>query len=125
MKERATFTKDIYSEGIYLFESPEQYDETVLSKKWKTETEEQVTSWKEKLEQLNTFDPNEIEIAFKSFLEEQQIGIGAFLPIFRILLTGIGMGPSMFEIAAFLGKEETLNRMNQGLIKVKEITKQA
>jgi glutamyl-tRNA synthetase len=91
----------------------------------KTETEEQVTSWKEKLEQLNTFDPNEIEIAFKSFLEEQQIGIGAFLPIFRILLTGIGMGPSMFEIAAFLGKEETLNRMNQGLIKVKEITKQA
>jgi hypothetical protein len=35
------------------------------------------------------------------------------------------MGPSMFEIAAFLGKEETLNRMNQGLIKVKEITKQA
>jgi glutamyl-tRNA synthetase len=36
-----------------------------------------------------------------------------------LLLTGKGMGPSMFEIANFLGKEECLERMNQGLTTIK------
>ena len=47
------------------------------------------------------------------------LGIGNVLPNFRLLLTGKGMGPSMFEIANFLGKEECLERMNQGLTAIK------
>jgi glutamyl-tRNA synthetase len=43
------------------------------------------------------------------------LGIGAVLPLFRLLLTGVGMGPSMFEITAFLGKEESLTRMENGI----------
>jgi len=30
------------------------------------------------------------------------------------VLTGTGGGPSMFDFAAFLGKEETLNRLRAG-----------
>jgi glutamyl-tRNA synthetase len=31
------------------------------------------------------------------------------------LITGQGMGPSMFDIMALLGKEECLNRMKKGI----------
>jgi hypothetical protein len=33
-------------------------------------------------------------------------------------LTGVGMGPSMFEIATFLGKEEVIERMKVGVEKL-------
>jgi glutamyl-tRNA synthetase len=43
------------------------------------------------------------------------LGIGKVLPLFRLLITGKGMGPSMFEIAAFLGKGECISRMKTGI----------
>ncbi|MEN9997615.1 MAG: hypothetical protein RI922_605 [Bacteroidota bacterium] len=125
MKERATFIQDIATEGAYLLERPTSYDEQTVSKKWKEETGALMMEWKTNLEALSTFDHDSVENAFKSFLEEKGMGIGAVLPNFRLLITGTGMGPSMFEIAAFLGKEECLERMNQGLTKIEALKNQA
>ena len=38
--------------------------------------------------------------------------MGAILPNLRLILTGKGMGPSIFEIA-LLGKEEVMKRFNE------------
>ena len=81
--------------------------------------------WVEILSSLSVFDHTTIEAAFKSFIESKSLGIGAVLPLFRLLLTGTGMGPSMFEIAAFLGKEECLIRINQGITIVDSLKAQA
>ncbi len=118
MKERATFVKDMMTEGSYLINKPATYDEQTVSKKWKEDSAALMTEWKSKLEALSPFDAPTIETAFKSFLEEKSLGIGAVLPLFRLLLTGAGTGPSMFEISSYLGKEETLTRMNDGLAKL-------
>ena len=115
MKERATFIQDIAEEGKYLFERPSQYDETTVSKKWKDGTAELMTEWLNILATVTPFDHDQIENHFKKFLEEKNCGIGNVLPNFRLLITGTGMGPSMFEIAAFLGKEECISRMKIGL----------
>ena len=115
MKERATFIQDIAEEGKYLFERPSQYDETTVSKKWKEGTAELMTEWLNILATVTPFDHDHIENHFKKFLEEKNCGIGNVLPNFRLLITGTGMGPSMFEIAAFLGKEECISRMKIGL----------
>lgn len=115
MKERATFVKDMMTEGAYLFDRPENFDEQTVAKKWKTESAALMAEWKERLVNLSDFIPASIETTFKAFLEEKQLGIGAVLPLFRLLVTGAGTGPSMFEIAAFLGKEECLARIDQGL----------
>lgn len=115
MKERATFVEDIRTEGDYFFEEPSSFDDKTIRKKWKDDTENIMSEWIGRLNELNSFTAEEIEIAFKSYLEEIGKGIGAFLPAFRLLLTGKGMGPSMFEIAALLGKEETIKRLNQNM----------
>jgi glutamyl-tRNA synthetase len=62
-----------------------------------------------------TFYAAELESKFKEFIASKNKGIGQVLPLFRLLVTGQGMGPSMFEIASFLGKEEVLERMENGL----------
>jgi len=125
MKERATFVRDILSDGAYLFDAPTTYDEQTVSKKWKEDSAVILGEWKGVLETIKPFNHENIETAFKSFLADKNLGIGAVLPLFRLLLTGTGMGPSMFEIAEFLGKEESLLRMNQGLTAVEALKNQA
>jgi glutamyl-tRNA synthetase len=115
MKERATFVKDILSEGHYLLQAPVSYDPQTIEKKWKENAPELMTEWLETLRSVDPFDSTSLESAFKAFIESKSLGIGAVLPLFRLLLTGEGMGPSMFEIAAFLGKEECDRRMTIGL----------
>jgi glutamyl-tRNA synthetase len=112
MKERATFVKDILTEGAYFFEAPTAYDEETLKKKWKPETGDLMRSWVELLKGISDFSPANIEQAFKDFLAEKSQSMGAVLPNFRLAVTGQGAGPSMFEISALLGKEEVVKRID-------------
>jgi len=115
IKERATFVKDVWAEGSYLLERPTSYDEKTARKKWKNDAEATMQEFKTILSELDDFSPASIEVAFKSFLEKKEIGVGAVLPQFRLLLSGKGMGPSMFDISSFLGKEETIFRIELGI----------
>lgn len=117
MKERASFIDEML-EGKYFFERPTEFDEQTISKKWKDNTSELMANLIEDFQNVNNWTAEEIENSFKSFLEKNNLGMGAVLPNFRVLVTGLGMGPSMFSISELLGKEETLNRMKLGLEKI-------
>jgi glutamyl-tRNA synthetase len=125
MKERATFVKDMLTEGAYLLERPESYDENTVSKKWKEGTAELLESFMDELAAVEPFKSEEIEKCFKNFLDARHLGVGAVLPLFRLALTGTGMGPSMFDIAAFLGKEESITRMKSGISAIEAMKTQA
>tara|TARA_R110002072_G_scaffold115803_1_gene246099 strand:+ start:1338 stop:2876 length:1539 start_codon:yes stop_codon:yes gene_type:complete len=118
MKERATFLKDIPSEGHYFFEAPSEYNEKTVKNKWGEDSAALMTEWKTCIEGMSKFDQDSIEQEFKAFLEEKGLGIGKVLPLFRVLLTGQGMGPSMFAISALLGKAESIERLEVGIKKL-------
>ena len=112
LKERATFVYDMWSEGRYFFEAPKSYDQKTIRKKWKQETPKILLSLKERLVKLNEFSSKNIESDFKEILNQYNIGMGQLLPAFRLALTGIGMGPSLFNIAEIIGKDETIARID-------------
>lgn len=114
MKERATFIEDML-EGLYLFQAPESYDEKTLKKKWKERTPNIMTKLRAELEATDDFSEEVIEARFKSFLESEELGFGAVLPNLRLLVTGVGMGPSVFAIMSMIGKTETMQRIDTGL----------
>jgi len=118
LKERSTFVKDMWEEGKYYFESPISYDEKTIRKKWKEDTPKYLSELKDRLAGLSDFSSESIEIEFKKYLEENELGMGMLLPAFRVSLTGLGMGPSLFDIASLLGKEETIQRMETALEKI-------
>jgi glutamyl-tRNA synthetase len=118
LKERATFVKDMWEEGKYYFSAPTIYDEKTIRKKWKEDTPKYVLELKNKLSVLSDFSSENIEVEFKKYLEENELGMGRLLPAFRVCLTGLGMGPSLFDIASLLGKEETITRMETALEKI-------
>lgn len=118
MKERAYFVHDILEEGYYFFEAPVLYDEKTLQKKWNAEAREHVSNLADRFEKMEYFDAESIEAEFQDYLKEKETGFGKVGPGFRLAVTGKGMGASMFDICAILGKQETLNRMRTALDKL-------
>ena len=112
VKERAIFLKDLYTNGKYMFTAPAAYDEKTLRKKWKDNSGEILSELKSRLAELDTFTTESTEACFKTFLGDKELGFGMVGPILRLALTGLGMGPSLFEISSILGKEEVLHRID-------------
>jgi len=119
LKERATFIKDMWQEGEYYFRAPSAYDEKTIRKKWNADTPKHMSGLKDRLIELDNFSSKNIEIGFKEYLTENDLGMGKLLPAFRLSLTGIGLGPSLFDIASLLGKEETIKRIEKALNTIK------
>ncbi len=118
LKERAVFVSDMTEDDFY-FTPPSEFDEKTIKKKWKEGTPAIIEAMIERFEEIQDFSTENVEKAFKAYLTDNELGMGAVLPNFRVLVTGKGMGPSMFQIASILGKEETLNRLKTGLERMK------
>ena len=120
LKERATFVKDMWVEGKYFFQQPRLYDEKTIRKKWKDNTHVILNELRLEISKIEKFTSEEIETVFKQFLERNKIKMGVLLPAFRLSLTGLGMGPSLFNIAELIGKKETLSRIDIAIKKIKK-----
>lgn len=118
MKERAYFIMDLYKESSFFFERPSTYDEKTTRKKWNEVAKNHVVQLKGIFSQIDEFKATKIEEAFKSYLNDNELGFGKVGPGFRLAVTGKGMGPSMFEICAILGKDETIARIDLALEKL-------
>lgn len=113
MLERAVFPKDLL-DGEYLFVDPTSYDADAVSKKWKVgESAGILQKWSNVLENLEPFTVENIDTAMKQFLADNNLGMGAVMPLFRIALTGVLTGPGASHVAALLGKEFVLPRIQK------------
>lgn len=118
MKERATFVEDIWNSSQFFFAPPSSYDEKTSRKKWKEHTPAILNKVIDLFKEIQDFTASEVEKEFKALLEANNWGLGMVLPTFRLAVTGMGMGPSMFEISALLGKEEVVDRINTAIKKL-------
>lgn len=116
MLERVSFLHEVL-DAKWLFGAPlkEDFDGKMVRKKWKSETVGYMTDLKSMLSNVEPFKADEIEVQFKSHLKKNALGFGQVLLPFRLVLTGSGGGPSMFDFAEFLGLEKTLERIDYGI----------
>lgn len=118
MKERAYFIKDLWEDAQFFFEAPKDYDEKTLNKKWNADARNHVEQLKGIFTSMSNFAAADVESAFKGYLEQNELGFGKVGPGFRLAVTGKGMGPSMFDICAILGQNETISRLELALSKL-------
>ena len=113
MLERAVFPKDLL-DGEYLFVDPTSYDAEAVSKRWKVgESAAILQKWAAVLETLEPFTVESIDAAMKQFLADNSLGMGAVMPLFRLALTGVLTGPGASHVAALVGKEFVLPRIQK------------
>ena len=111
MKDRVNFVKELWPLCSFFFISPTEYDEKTVKKRWKEYSAQQMTELAEVLKDIDDFTVEGQEPVVMKWVEEKQYKLGDVMNAFRLALVGIGKGPGMFDISAYLGKEETLKRL--------------
>lgn len=114
-RERIVFAHDIL-QATWLFGSPPSVDPDARAKRWNAETPGHLQALAARWEALADFTAPVLEADFAAFLAERGVGMGAVMLPLRHVLTGVGGGPSMFDLAEFLGKKETLERIARGAL---------
>jgi glutamyl-tRNA synthetase len=117
MKERSVFVADML-EGMYFFAEPTEFDKETVAKKWNEQAPQIIDDLVGIFSRSSNWKADILEADFKTYLADKSLGMGAVLPVFRLSVTGKGMGPSMFAIAELLGKEVTLTRMRESKTKI-------
>ena len=115
MKDRVNFVKELWPLCSFFFIAPTAYDEKTKKKRWKEYSPQQMTELCEVLAGLDDFSIESQEAAVHAWIEAKEYKLGDVMNAFRLCLVGEGKGPGMFDISAFLGKEETLKRVNAAL----------
>jgi glutamyl-tRNA synthetase len=111
VKERATFVKDFWELSAYFFVAPTSYDEKAKQKYWNPETLALMKILTDMLEAISPFTKENIEHVVHEWIANNNLNMGAVMNAFRLCIVGASKGPGMFEIAAFLKKDEILRRM--------------
>ncbi|MEZ4829905.1 MAG: glutamate--tRNA ligase family protein [Bacteroidia bacterium] len=111
MRERVKFARDFATEAPYFFAPPAAYDEKMV-KKWTAESAVLLQALAEKFDSLADWTDENLHHAFQELLTQKETGAGKVMAPLRLALTGTSSGPGVFEIAALLGKTETLKRIH-------------
>ena len=121
MKERVVTLKDFLSAGSFFFTKPDSFDEKTIRKKFKLENEDHFLNMIANIEALEDFTTAELEKSVKGYIEKNELGFGAILPILRIGVSGTMKGPDIFNTMELIGKGEVIERLRSNLELFKNI----
>lgn len=115
MKDRVSFVRELWPLCSFFFIPPTAYDEKTRKKRWKENSPEVMSELAGVLEGIDDFCVEGQEAVVMKWVEDKGYKLGDVMNAFRLTLVGEGKGPGMFDISAFLGKEETLNRLRRAI----------
>lgn len=115
MKDRVNFVKELWPLCSFFFIAPTSYDEKTVKKRWKPYSTRQMTELVEVLKDIDDFSVEGQEPIVEQWIADKGYKMGDIMNAFRLTLVGVGKGPGMFDISAFLGKEETIKRLRKAI----------
>jgi glutamyl-tRNA synthetase len=115
VRDRCTLLPDFVDQSAFFFKSPESIDTAAILPKWDEKKNQFFIELLSALEFIQQWEMDRLEKEFKEIAAASQIKPGEVLLPFRIMLVGGKFGPGVFDIAAILGKEETITRIKNTL----------
>ena len=119
MKDRVNFVRELWPLCSFFFIPPTEYDEKTVRKRWKADSAQVMSELCDVLNGIDDFSVEGQEPVVMAWVEEKGYKLGDVMNAFRLALVGIGKGPGMFDISAFLGREETVSRLRRAIAVLK------
>ncbi len=113
-KRNVSFVSDLWPLTKFFFVAPTEYDkeDKFVRKNWTDTTAQEMQAMAAVLEKVDDFTVEGMKPVVDAWVESE--GLRPW-NAWRICLVGTGQGPDMYELAAHLGKEETLRRMQTAI----------
>jgi glutamyl-tRNA synthetase len=120
MKVRARTTDDIVRQAEPYFREEIVYDQDAVAKQWKDRpaTAELLAAVRERLAELASWTPDAMEQALRALAEVRGVAAGKLFQPLRVALTGLSVSPGIFDVLSLLGRERSLQRISQALVRL-------
>ncbi len=110
-KERLTTINDFPAWADFFFLAEPAIDPKAQEKFLSADLSREFTLFIERMEALPCFDITAIEAAFRGLVAELGVPAKTLIHPIRVALTGKTVGPGLFEVIYYLGKERTRARL--------------
>jgi len=118
LKPRVQFEHEIPVKGVYLFQAPTSFDETVVQKKWKENSRAFFDALIDAYKNATAFDAETTKAIFEDVATKNGLKAGEVLQLFRVLISGEGSGVDLFGMVSLLGKVDVCTRIESALTKL-------
>jgi glutamyl-tRNA synthetase len=115
IKDRVVFPGDLWDQGKIFFMAPDEYDQSVVQKKWNPQVADFLLGFSKAIAGEDKWDAGVAQQLLKEKLEKVDWGLGKIMPGLRLALTGVGKGPDLMQIMEILGRQETSDRLNTAI----------
>ena len=115
VKDRCTLLTDFLEQAQFFFVRPHDIDTTSILLKWNQNKNLFFNELIRTYQLTDLWNATDSENIFKEIASVNQLKPGELMLPLRIMLVGGKFGPGVFDIAALLGKEETIKRIEHGL----------
>ena len=113
MGDRLKTINDIEELGGYFFKDFDEYHPKGVKKYFDESTPEHLELIERTLSGLDPFTQEGIDAALHRIMEEHELPPAKVIHPLRLALTGKIFGPGLFELAALLGKDKTIERIRK------------
>lgn len=113
IKERASFSNELWSLTEFFFNAPIEYDAKALKKAIKDGTGTILEELIVVINNIEDFNVENIQTEIKNWMTVKELGFGKVMQPLRLSLVGAMKGPDVFDIINLLGKEETVQRIQK------------
>ena len=116
-KRNISFVSDLWPLCRFFFVAPQDFDkeDKFIRKNWKETTADEMRQFVQILQSVDDFSVEGLKTVIDPWAEASDIRPWN---AWRICLVGAGQGTDMYELSAFLGKGETLRRMQYAIEKL-------
>jgi len=118
VKERVSFVRDIWEQTDFFFKAPVAYDQEVVAKRWKDDSSRLMVELKSVLEGISEFTASNTETVVRAWIESKGYNTGSVMNAFRLAVVGASRGPHMYDIISWIGKEETVKRLDKAVLEI-------
>ena len=111
LTERSRTLVEMAAQAGFYFAPPPTYDPQAMAKWWGSEAPQRYAVLRKRIDAQEAFDPESLEGLYRGLASEMGLGLVDLAQLTRIALTGKTASPPIFQVAALIGKAETLDRL--------------
>ncbi|RLB72457.1 MAG: glutamate--tRNA ligase [Deltaproteobacteria bacterium] len=121
LQERSVTLIEMAAGAAFYFADPVVYDEKAKKKFLQPEQKDLFKIILEKIGSCDSFNEEQLEVIFKEIMQITELKFGKIAQPLRVALTGGVPSPGIYQVLQVLGKERSLQRIEQAVRAIEQI----
>jgi glutamyl-tRNA synthetase len=122
LAQRSKTLVDMARQAVFYYHPPEEYEPAAAKKFLKPAAVEPIRRLIDQLAPMESFSESDLEEAFKAVMESTGLKLGKIAQPVRVALTGRSASPGIFEVVEIIGRQSTLQRLENALAYIASVS---